>query len=245
MDSGIGIHYKDLAIGLKQRGHEVEVFHIPYDLTTSKLWYFDSIPVHSIGLDNPKIPNFRGVGKFCSTFKFFHFFEASKLFKKPKLIFEKLNKLKRFDLIESSSNRGVAYGVSTLKQRPPIFTRVSTLMNQAFNDEDCIAGLNHKIASWFEKKQIEKSEYLVTHTKNHAALVKKQINLGHKKFKIIPHGICDTKIASEFTTELNNHKTLRILFVGKSEFRKGFDTLIESIPQIVKKFQKFNLIFAE
>ncbi len=236
MDSGIGIHYRDLAIGLKLRGNDVEVFHLPYDLTTSRSWFFQGIPIHSIGLNNPKIPYFMGIGKLCKLFKFFHFFEASQLFSKPKRKFQNLNRAKPFDVIEASSNRGVAYGVSTLVERPPIFTRVSTLMNQAFNSEDCVAGLNHKIAAWFEKKQIHKSEFRVTHTQSHASLVTDLIHLKQNDFSIIPHGITNSKFVSKDYPKPKSSKILKVLFVGKSEYRKGFDTLITSIPQIIKEF---------
>ena len=79
LESGIGVHYRDLAIGLKQSGEDVVVFHFPYDTTESKSWDFEGIKVHSVGIKTPAITKIRGIGSLCNLVKFFDFFEAFQL----------------------------------------------------------------------------------------------------------------------------------------------------------------------
>ena len=107
MESGIGVHYRDLAIGLKQSGEDVVVFHFPYDTTESKSWDFEGIKVHSVGIKTPVITKIRGIGTLCNLVKFFDFFEAFQLFVKSRTIFSKYHNAKPFDIIvETLVKRG-------------------------------------------------------------------------------------------------------------------------------------------
>ena len=99
LESGIGVHYRDLAIGLKQSGEDVEVFHFPYETNQSKSWHFEGIPIHSIGLKNPKIPNIKGLGSLCKTMRFFDLFETAQLFQKSRRVFAKAHESNSFDII--------------------------------------------------------------------------------------------------------------------------------------------------
>lgn len=234
-ESGIGVHYRDLAIGLKNYGDDVEVFHFPYDTSTSRTWYFEGIPIHSIGIRNPRIPKIKGLGKICKITKFFHFFEANQLVRQSKLFFCSRFPKKNFNVIEASSNRGIALGVSQLKKRPPIFTRVSTTMRQVFSEEKKLPELSYRLTARFEEKQIQKSEYLVTHTKNHASVVSNLLGLRSNQFEIIPHGIF-YKNCTKKKYSVSKNPIVNILFVGRLESRKGFDILLNSIPNIVRNF---------
>lgn len=232
-DTGIGVHYRDLAIGLKKSGEDVEVFHFPYETTESGLWNFEGIKIHSIGIKIPAITRLRGIGSFCNLVRFFDIFEAFQLFKKSRFTFLKNHKLRSYDIIESSSNRGVAFGVSTLKKRPPIFTRVSTTMKQVFDEGDNLPDLNFRLTANFEEKQILRSNFLVTHTLKHAEEVSEQLDLNPNSFSIIPHGISPS-IRCKSKVQDSEKKNVRILFVGRLEHRKGFDVLIKALPIILR-----------
>ena len=236
LESGIGVHYRDLAIGLKQSGEDVEVFHFPYETNQSKSWYFEGIPIHSIGLKNPKIPNIKGLGSLCKTMRFFDLFETAQLFQKSRRVFAKAHESNSFDIIEASSNRGICFGASTLIKRPPIFTRVSTTMRQIFRSENSIPDLNFRLAARFEEKQILRSEHLVTHTKRHANEVSKLLRFTNGKFKIIPHGISTISYFQTQETESCSKDIVKVLYVGRLEHRKGFDVLIQAIQPIVRMF---------
>ena len=241
LETGIGIHYRDLAIGLQESGEHVEVFQFPYDTTISKTWNFEGITVHSIGINSPYFTKLRGVGFLCNLVKFFDFYEAFQLFAKSKAILSRNKDSKQFDIIEASSNRGVAFGASTLKKRPPIFTRVSTTMKQVFNSEEKLPDLNFRLSAIFEEKQIHRSDHIVTHTQEHAKEVSNLLNLNPKKFDVIPHGICPKIRTEGKKTNLRDSKIVKILFVGRLEHRKGFDILVRSIPKIIESFSDIHI----
>ena len=232
-DSGIGVHYRDLALGLRDAGHSVEVFHFPYDSTESLKYNFENIPVHRVGLPHPVLPKFKGLGKLLGTFNYFDYFEAFQLFQVTKRTWKAANLKKKFDIIEATSNRGVAYGVSTIKKRPPIFTRVSTTMKQAFESYPKLPDLNYRLAARFEEHQIKKSDHLVTHTQNHANSVAQLLSFNPARFQIIPHTIRREELATSHNSSKSD--TVNILFVGRLEERKGFDVLIKAIPIIMDK----------
>ena len=240
IESGIGVHYRDLALGLKESGDLVTIFHFPYDRTISKSWFFEGIAVHSIGIQFPSFTKIRGIGRLCNLIKFFDIFEAYQLFAKSKKIFSKYHSSKNFNILEASSNRGVAFGVSSLKNRPPIFTRVSTTMEQIFKSEENLPDLNFRIAANFEKRQILRSDHLVTHTQNHASEVSKLLKIDTNRFKIIPHGIYfDSVLGKEDHLKINN-SIVNVLFVGRLDYRKGFDILLDAIPIIIRKFSNIH-----
>ena len=232
-ECGIGVHYRDLALGLRDAGHSVEIFHFPYDSTESLKYTFENIPVHRIGLPHPNLPKLKGLGKLFRTFNYFDFYEAFQLFNVTKRTGMAAHLNEKFDIIEATSNRGVAYGVSTIKKRPPIFTRVSTTMKQAFESYPNLPDLNYRLAARFEEHQIKRSDYLVTHTQSHANSVANLLSLNPARFQIIPHTIRREEPAASPIS--NNTDCVRILFVGRLEERKGFDVLIKAIPIIMDK----------
>tara|TARA_X000000950_G_C13907706_1_gene657639 strand:+ start:1573 stop:2787 length:1215 start_codon:yes stop_codon:yes gene_type:complete len=232
-ECGIGVHYRDLAIGLRDAGHSVDILHFPYDSTDTKEYTFENIPVHRIGLPHPVLPTLKGLGKLLRIFHYFDYFEAFQLFQVTKRIWGAAHLKKNFDIIEATSNRGVAFGISTIKHRPPIFTRVSTTMKQAFESYPKLPDLNYRLAAHFEEHQIKRSDYLVTHTQSHANSVAQFLSQNPERFQIIPHTIR----REESTVSPNSSKTDRvsILFVGRLEERKGFDVLTKAIPIIMDK----------
>lgn len=220
-------------MGLKDAGHSVEVFHFPYDSTESEEYTFEKIPVYRIGLPLPIIPKIKGLGKLFKICNYFDFFEAFQLFQVTKRKWKFVHLSKNFDIIEATSNRGVAYGISTIKNRPPIFTRVSTTMRQAFVSYPTLPDLNYRLAARFEENQIKRSDYLVTHTQKHANTVAQLLSLSPARFEIIPHSIRREEPAISPISIKSD--MLSILFVGRLEERKGFDVLIKAIPIIIDK----------
>lgn len=220
-------------MGLRDAGHSVEVFHFPYDSTESKKYIFENIPVYRVGLPNPIIPKIKGLGKLFKTCNYFDFFEVFQLFRVTKRKWKTAHQRKNFDIIEATSNRGVAYGVSTIKSRPPIFTRVSTTMKQAFESYHKLPDLNYRLAARFEENQIKRSDYLVTHTQKHANSVAQLLSLNPSRFQVIPHSI--RRKEPPVSPISNKTEEVKVLFVGRLEERKGFDVLIKAIPILMNK----------
>jgi glycosyltransferase involved in cell wall biosynthesis len=182
----------------------------------------------------------RGLGRICNTIKFFDYYEAYALYQKSKGIAKHIV-YNQCDIIDATSNRGVGYGLSKIKRRPPIFTRISTTMKQTFDSLSTKPKLNYRILSNFEIRQILNSNHLVTHTKLHAKELSILYKVSDSKFKIIPHAINFDK--NVFITKSNNSLSTRILFIGRLEKRKGYDILFKSIPIVLSKISHVTFDF--
>ncbi len=241
MDTGIGVHYRDLALTFKQLGHEVRVYQFPYEFTYDTVSEFEGIPVSRFGVQPTNLFKIRGIGRLCRIFKYFDFHEALVFFRRSKAILKEAIKEHDFDIIEATSNRGVACSISFEKKKPPIFTRVSTTMKQSFAYESKTVDLNYRLASYLECSQIRRSDYLVTHSRCHATEICNLHGINPDKFLIIPHAI------ESVHSENYNHKTsddsVKILFVGRMEPRKGFDTLLRAIPNVMESFSNVHFDF--
>ena len=241
LDTGIGIHYRDLALTLRRLGHEVRVYQFPYEFTHDAISEFEGIQVSRFGIQPTNLFKIRGIGRLCRIFKYFDFHEATHFFRKSKAVLKAAIKEHDFDVIEATSNRGVACSISFEKKRPPIFTRVSTTMKQAFAHEGSTPDLNYRLASYLECSQIRRSDYLVTHTRCHAKEIANLHGINPDKFSIIPHAIESAPF------ENHEHKStddsIKILFVGRMEPRKGFDTLLAAIPKVVERFSDVHFDF--
>lgn len=241
MDTGIGIHYRDLALTLKRLGHEVRVYQFPYEFTHDGISEFEGIQVSRFGIQPTNLFKIRGIGRLCRIFKYFDFHEATHFFRKSKAVLKAAIKEHNFDVIEATSNRGVACSISFEKKRPPIFTRVSTTMKQAFAHEGTTPDLNYRLASYLECSQIKRSDHLVTHTRCHAKEIANLNGINPDKFTIIPHAIesASCNIHQRKTTD----DSIKILFVGRMEPRKGFDTLLAAIPKVMERFSHVHFDF--
>lgn len=241
MDTGIGIHYRDLALTFKRLGHEVRVYQFPYEFTHDTVSEFEGIPVSRFGIQPTNLFKIRGIGRLCRIFRYFDFHEALYFFRRSKAILKVAIKEHDFDIIEATSNRGVACSISFEKKKPPIVTRVSTTMKQAFAYEGKTADLNYRLASYLECSQIRRSDRLVTHTRCHAKEIGNLHGINPDKFSIIPHAI---ESAPSKNNKLKIHDdSIKILFVGRMEPRKGFDTLLRAIPKVIKRFSNVHFDF--
>lgn len=241
MDTGIGIHYRDLALTLKRLGHEVRVYQFPYEFTHDMVSEFEGIPVSRFGIRPTNLFKVRGIGRLFRIFRYFDFHEFSHFFRKSKAVLKAAIKEYDFDVIEATSNRGVACSISFEKKKPPIFTRVSTTMKQAFAYEGTTPDLNYRLASYLESSQIRRSDYLVTHTRCHAKEIANLHGINSEKFSIIPHAIANNKV--EASDKRTSYDSIKILFVGRLEPRKGFDALLDAIPKVVEKFPRASFDF--
>lgn len=241
MDTGIGVHYRDLALIFKQLGHKVRVYQFPYEFTHDTVSEFEGVPVSRFGIRHTNLFKIRGIGRLCRIFRYFDFYEALVFFRRSKAILKEAIKEHDFDIIEATSNRGVACSISFVKKKPPIFTRVSTTMKQSFAYEGKTVDLNYRLASYLECSQIRRSDYLVTHTRCHAREIGNLHGINPDKFRIIPHAI-ESKQSFNIKHKISDD-SIKILFVGRMEPRKGFDTLLRAIPKVLERFSNVHFDF--
>ena len=73
LDTGIGIHYRDLALTLKRQGHEVRVYQFPYEFIHDASSVFEGIQVSRFGIQPTNLFKIRGIGRLCRIFKYLIF----------------------------------------------------------------------------------------------------------------------------------------------------------------------------
>jgi glycosyltransferase involved in cell wall biosynthesis len=139
----------------------------------------------------------------------------------------------QLEIIETTSYFSLGYFYLFRKQRIPVVTRVSTTFLQMMDTYYPFSSRAQRYLGELEIKMIRKSRFLITHAGAHATELARLYDLNAAAFRIIPHGI-DLPRESE-TDYGKKGKILNILYVGRFEFRKGTDTLLEAIPLILKQ----------
>ncbi len=237
VNSGIANHFYELAQGLSQLGHQVHVLFV----TDQKLTKEDilaevldnqksKIYLHPISI---KLPNWME--------RLFQGKWAQKLLLKKiwtvlqtKKTLNQLVKKHNIDVIETTSYDFLCLAYLFKNNRPLIVTRVSTTLRQINRDHYEFASRAIKIISWLEGLMIRFSDHLTTHTLAHRDEICNDFKINPKRFKIIPHGI---KIPENITLEKPDQdpEKIKILYVGRFEYRKGIDILLEAIPLVLEK----------
>lgn len=80
---------------------------------------------------------------------------------------------------------------------------------------------------------IKKCRFLLTHAHDHATEMEKLYGVKAAQFGIVPHGITLPELLPTF---INNTQTCKILYVGRFEYRKGIDVLLDAIPLVLESF---------
>lgn len=237
VNSGIANHFYELAQGLSQLGHQVHVLFVTdRELTEEDILAEVSdnqkgkIYLHPISIELPNWVERLFQGKW-----------AQKLLLKKiwtvlqtKKILSKLVEKHEIDVIETTSYDFLCLAYLFKRKRPPIVTRVSTTLKQINRDHYEFVSKAIKIASFLEGLMIRFSDRLTTHTLAHRDEICNDFKINPDRFKIIPHGI---QLPENITVEKSYQwlEKINVLYVGRFEYRKGIDVLLEAIPLVLDK----------
>ncbi|MBK0378197.1 glycosyltransferase family 4 protein [Mucilaginibacter segetis] len=233
IDSGIANHCLFLAEGLISAGHKVIVIHIRprYEDENEE---FDEYSINeNLIVRTYKVTLTKLTSRLIrSKWAIIDFAVKLKCMLVALKVLNKIIKTFGIDIIETSSYFSLCYFSSFIKIKAPIVVRVSTLFSQMMNEHYPFKSRLMDMIGKMEISFIKRSKYLVTHAKNHAKEVELITRVSSKSFKIIPHGIN--------LSSLNNHtpnptSALKILYVGRLEYRKGTDILLQAIPVVLKQ----------
>lgn len=242
VNSGIANHFYELAQGLSQLGHQVHVLFV----TDKKLTEEDIL---AEGLDNQKgkiylhpisiqLPNWME--------KLFQDKWAQKLLLKKiwtvfyitKVLSQLVHKY-NIDIIETTSYDFLCLAYLLKWNRPVIVTRVSTTLKQINRDHYEFASKAIKLASSLEGLIIRFSDRLTTHTLAHRDEICNDFKINRERFQIIPHGIQLPKNIKRKNLNQPIEK-IHVLYVGRFEYRKGIDILLEAIPLVLENMNNIS-----
>jgi glycosyltransferase involved in cell wall biosynthesis len=235
LNSGIANHFYTLANALAKQGHQITVIHVRSAYLLENDTFKETLVAPSVTLIKYSVflPDWlknRLKNKWAAL-------DLLIKLKSIWLLYKNLDNLKKkykLDVAETTSYFSLCYGYLRFKKPGlPTAVRVSTTYAQIMND---YYPFKSKLLTFFaglEIKLIRKSRFLVTHACQHALEMSRLYNIPPEKFVIIPHATLLPAIA-----DLKENSGLKkVLFVGRLEYRKGIDVLLEAIPLVIDEFE--------
>ena len=225
---GIGTFTYNLAHGLKNIGHDVDVVC----LTLGSELRQDDEGVSVYRISSPKIPF---VNKTWWDFAKYSLFPFSFLYSyKVMKKIECLNKEKHYDAVDFPEHIGEGF-FSILFQRWPSLVRLYTPLSLIgeLGLRRSTNYLDYFLFGLIEKYSIKKSTIVNSPSRNLANLVADKFKFTGD-IQIIYNPIDTDKFAPSKNPLDDNRKTINILFVGRLEDRKGAHVLAHAIPLVVK-----------
>lgn len=231
IDSGIANHFFLLAKSLANAGNDVVVVYVHPSHHQERKDRTDQIASKNVTVVHlrVKVP---GIIDFLFNRQWTVIDFALKL-RSMLLTSRKLNQIieqYRIDVIETTSYFSLCYLVKK-KIKIPLAIRVSTTFSQILNEHYPFESRLLKLVGKMEIGFIKKSKYLITHTHNHALELNRLYQIEPRKFNIIPHGIGLPMLRKE----ISDNPTIKILYVGRLEYRKGTDILLGAIPLVLRQ----------
>lgn len=231
---GIGTHYKHLSHKLAAQGHQVTV--VVTDTTRKGTYQEGDLTFHELEAIFPRRFKWTQLNKFlpCD--------EVIRCLKTARLL-TRLAKAGDIEVIETSSYLFSCLFYLYQPKHVPVLTRVSTLMIEAFGFEGEKLSLRKKISSWMERRCIEKSDFIVTHTQAHRAEIERCLKLSMQDSFLVPHGI-ELPENPVSAVSAGEKTAVKVFFIGRLEHRKGIDLLLEAIPAVCAAVENVEFIIA-
>lgn len=227
---GIGTFMYDLALGLAECGHEVEVVSLATgEPSTQK---HSGITVHRV-LADEELERFQLV---LTLLPYSHSIlkQLSSLYQK----FLQLHNERPFDVVETPEMFGEGIFVGTAKIAP-LVVRLHT-PHFKFIDEKLHLiddSFDHRLLAIQEQLAIMQADAVTCPSEDLAKYVAAKTGYPLKAISIIRNHVDTRKFTQEGThlIEKKNEK-VSIVFVGRLEERKGVYVLADAIPSVVKRF---------
>ena len=224
---GIGTFTYNLAHGLKNIGHDVDV--VSFTLGQDALQYDDGITIHRIS--SPKIPFSKITWWSFSKYSLFPFslLYSYKIMKKIDSLYEG----RRYDAIDFPEHIGEGF-FSILFQRWPSLVRLYTPLSLIgeLGLRRSTNYFDYFLFGIMEKVSIKKATIVNSPSRNLAALVADKFKFDGE-ISIVYNPIDTDKFAPKKEYHQPDSKTVKVLFVGRLEDRKGAHILAHTIPKII------------
>lgn len=233
---GIATFVHDLALGLKEIGHEVEVFALSAD-DQDKTVDYEGITVHRVrwtGLLEDK-------QRLLTVMPYSHNIlkQIIALWRR----FVGVHSQKPFDVVEAPEMFAEGLFVATSKAAP-LVVRLYT-PHFKFIDEklhNITAAFDHQFIAMLERLTLLSAHLVTSPSEDLADYICKDMNYSRGNLPIVRDPVNTQKFCPEGPAALKSDGRLIVLFAGRLEARKGIYQLIEAVPKVVSAFPNVQFV---
>ncbi len=213
--SGIGVHFRHLAEGLLAAGHRVTAV-VPLEAGRAAA----DIPAHLVPAPARRPRLLGTVGRL-------HWQLNQWLWERERqrAAARAATTVPGVDVWETTSTDAPALRFLELTGRGPLVARVSTTATQLRETNGGAPNWIGRVHEKWERRLVRGADAVVTHSEGHRTRIGREFDLDPAAIPVIPHGIPLPAI----TTRRAENGTVRLLYVGRLETRKGADLLLAAL----------------
>ena len=225
---GIATYVHDLALGLKEIGHQVEVITLATD-ETNRVINYQGLLVHRVPWTNL----LEDQQRLLTVMPYSH-----NILKQIIALSEQFLSIHRrdpFDVVEAPEMFAEGLFVA-LSKVAPIVVRLYT-PHFKFIDEkfhNITTAFDHQFIGMLERLTMIAADVVTSPSEDLADYISRDMNYPRNNIPIVRDPIDTNKFCPEGDKTLSADGRLTVLFAGRLEARKGIYYLMEAIPKVVK-----------
>lgn len=235
---GIGAYTFNTARALHFAGHEVEVIALKKCSTESgdhsqNCSIHNGITIHRVDWENV----LEELNLFLISAPSCHYVLGSGIAIWKKFI--ELNREKKFDVVEAPEHLGAGV-FHALTGASPLVLTLHTPHSKfvAENFHSIEASFDNQMICLLERLAINQADMLLSPSMDLGQFVANDTGISIKDIEILRNPVDTDLFTPEGKFALSETESIRVLFVGRLEERKGIRILIDSIPEILAKFKQ-------
>lgn len=233
---GIATFVHDLALGLKEIGHDVEVIALAAD-NADKTVEYQGIPVHRVAWTR----RLEDRQRLLTVMPYSHNIlkQISPLWER----FLQIHKQNPFEVVEAPEMFAEGLFVATSKAAP-LVVRLYT-PHFKFIDEslhNITAEFDHRFIAMLERLTMLSADLVTSPSEDLADYICRDMNYPRQQVPIVRDPVDTEKFRPEGPRSLSDDGRLTVLFAGRLEARKGVYYLMEAIPQVVRSFPNVRFV---
>lgn len=233
---GIATFVHDLALGLTEIGHDVEVIALAAD-STPKTVEYQGVQVHRVAWQDLLQQDQRLLTAMPYSHNILK--QVMPLWEK----FQALHSAKPFDVVEVPEMFGEGLFVAISKAAPlvvrlytPHFKFIAESMH------NITANFDHQFIAMLERLTMLKADVVTSPSEDLADYVCADLNYPRERMPIVRDPVNTQKFCPTGTRALPSDGRLTVVFAGRLEARKGVHYLMQAIPLVAKEFPSVRFV---
>jgi glycosyltransferase involved in cell wall biosynthesis len=233
---GIATFVHDLALGLTEIGHRVDVIALSADETEKSVDY-DGVTVHRVAWQRGLSDKQRLLTAVPYTHNILK--QILPLWQK----FQELNAVEPFDVVETPEM--FAEGLfAAMSKCTPLVVRLYTPHFKFIDDNlhNITAEFDHQFIATLERLTMLAADVVTSPSEDLADYVCRDLNYARELMPIVRDPVNTQKFCPAGNKALAADGRLTVLFAGRLEARKGVHTLMAAIPKVLQSFPNVRFV---